>query len=354
VSYVPGHATDWAAPGAYEAAPGIFRLPLPLPNDGLVAINVYAIEAREGLVLIDSGAAREESRSVLEQSLRQIGRGLEDVSRILVTHAHYDHYTQAVAIRRDVGAHVSLGVGERSTLEVIQRADASAGEVQIAQLRTAAAEPVIRRLEEERVLARKVDVSEWETPDSWLVPGFTVQIDDRELLTMSTPGHTRGHVVFADFANEVVLAGDHVLPHITPSIGFERLAGDYPLSDFLNSLAVMHHLPDLTLLPGHGPSGGSLHARVDELLEHHAARLQASVDSIAAGAETAFEVAQELRWTNRDRRFVELDGFNQMLATTETLAHLNLLTAQNQLVRSQIGEAYRFVLPARVPSASYH
>jgi hypothetical protein len=41
-----------------------------------------------------------------------------------------------------------------------------------------------------------------------------------------------------------------------------------------------------------------------------------------------------------------------MLATTETLAHLNLLTAQNQLVRSQIGEAYRFVLPVRVPSAS--
>ena len=46
---------DWTAPGAYPVAPGVHRVPLPLPTDGLRAVNVYVIEDDGGLVLIDSG-----------------------------------------------------------------------------------------------------------------------------------------------------------------------------------------------------------------------------------------------------------------------------------------------------------
>ncbi|HEY8451183.1 MAG TPA: hypothetical protein VIL54_03005, partial [Natronosporangium sp.] len=46
---------DWAAPGAYQVGDGIWRLPLPLPNDGLRAVNVYVIEADHGLVAVDGG-----------------------------------------------------------------------------------------------------------------------------------------------------------------------------------------------------------------------------------------------------------------------------------------------------------
>ena len=46
---------DWAAPGVYPVAPGVHRVPLPLPTDGLRAVNVYVIGDDGGLVLIDSG-----------------------------------------------------------------------------------------------------------------------------------------------------------------------------------------------------------------------------------------------------------------------------------------------------------
>ena len=46
---------DWTAPGVYEVVPGVHRIPLPLPNDGLRAVNVYAITGSDGPVLIDSG-----------------------------------------------------------------------------------------------------------------------------------------------------------------------------------------------------------------------------------------------------------------------------------------------------------
>jgi glyoxylase-like metal-dependent hydrolase (beta-lactamase superfamily II) len=70
--------------------------------------------------------------------------------------------------------------------------------------------------------ARDTDAGIWETPDEWLLPGPRTVLADRELDVVPTPGHTTGHVVFDDAAAGLMFTGDHVLPHITPSIGFQR------------------------------------------------------------------------------------------------------------------------------------
>jgi hypothetical protein len=51
------------------------------------------------------------------------------------------------------------------------------------------------------------------------------------------------------------------------------------------------------------------------------------------GALSALDVASQLRWTRRERNLSELDPFNQMLAVTETAAHLDLLVSQGRLTR---------------------
>jgi glyoxylase-like metal-dependent hydrolase (beta-lactamase superfamily II) len=142
-------------------------------------------------------------------------------------------------------------------------------------------------------------------------------------------------VVFRDAAGGLLFAGDHVLPHITPSIGFEAVPSRHPLQDFLQSLRLVRSLPDMRLLPAHGPVAGSAHARIDELLAHHDDRLGRCLAAVQAGAATAFEAAHALRWTRRGRQLAELDPFNQMLAVIETRAHLELLTAQGRLDGSE-------------------
>ena len=57
VAVSPDSGEHWAAEGAWEVAPGIHRIPLPLPMDGLKAVNVYVIETEQGLTLIDGGWA---------------------------------------------------------------------------------------------------------------------------------------------------------------------------------------------------------------------------------------------------------------------------------------------------------
>lgn len=158
---------------------------------------------------------------------------------------------------------------------------------------------------------------------------------------MPTPGHTQGHLVFADVDSGLLFAGDHVLPHITPSIGFEPIPAELPLRDYLESLRVVLGLPDMRLLPAHGPVTDSAHRRVCELLEHHDDRLQRCLAAVRSGATTSAEVAGLLDWTRRQRRLETLDDFNQMLATCETHSHLQVLVAAGQL-KADAGEPTQY------------
>jgi glyoxylase-like metal-dependent hydrolase (beta-lactamase superfamily II) len=151
--------------------------------------------------------------------------------------------------------------------------------------------------------------------------------------------------VYADRAAGLLFAGDHVLSTITPSIGFEPAYVQQPLRDYLDSLAKVRRMPDLTLLPAHGPVMESSHARVDELVAFHDVRLEQSLKAVESGARTAWEVAGELPWTRRDRRRDELGPFDAVLAAFETLAHLELLALQGRLDRID-GPTVEFTPPA--------
>lgn len=333
---------DWTAPGVYEVAPDVFRVPLPLPTDGLRAVNIYVIVDVGRLVCIDSGWAVPDARAVLDAALASLGSSVADIDRFLVTHAHRDHYTMAVSLRRSEGIAVSLGAGERPSLEAIADPARSPFEDRLGALLRYGAPHLADLAATEVVSGHDAQRSEWEPPDSWLDEGDIVFGSGRRLGVVETPGHTRGHVVFRDPANRLLFAGDHVLPTITPSIGFEPVASDDPLGDFLGSLARVRRLPDAVLLPAHGPVVPSVHARIDQLVDHHGRRLDKTLAALVAGATSVFEVAGRLRWTRRERTLAELDLFNQMLAVTETAAHLRLLVAQGRVAQILDDGIYRY------------
>jgi glyoxylase-like metal-dependent hydrolase (beta-lactamase superfamily II) len=131
-----------------------------------------------------------------------------------------------------------------------------------------------------------------------------------------------------------MFAGDHVLPHITPSIGFEAAGNRLALHDYLTSLARTLALPDARLLPAHGPVTSSVHARVNELLEHHDTRLAETHAAVHAGNATPFEAARAIKWTRHQRPFDDLDLFSQVQAVNETAAHLEVLAVRGQLTKS--------------------
>ena len=330
----PDSGRHWTEPGAWRVADGIHRIPLPLPMDGLRAVNVYAIETEHGLTLVDGGWAIDEARTLLEKSLGEIGFGFTDITRFLVTHVHRDHYTLAAVLGAEVGAHVSLGLGDKPTLDLLHASDEASEDPTLVVLRSAGAQKIAD--EWQRFTDGKLpDLGMWGYPDAWLEEDHTIEVGTRTLDAVHTPGHTQGHFVFAERAAGLLFAGDHVLPTITPSIGFEPVPVEQPLRDFMGSLVKVRELPDLTLLPAHGPVAPSSHTRVDQLLEHHEHRLQLCLDALGGGAATAYDVAGELPWTRHEHRLADLDAFNGALASMETKAHLELLVARGQATRAE-------------------
>jgi glyoxylase-like metal-dependent hydrolase (beta-lactamase superfamily II) len=326
---------QWIEEGTYLVADGVHRIPLPLPMDGLRAVNVYAIEAADGLVLIDSGWALANSRDQLDRSLARIGAGLRDVRRFLVTHVHRDHFTQAIAINKELGTPVALGTEERYSVERLLSEDHRPLGPQLDLLSQAGAEAIARELADlfggDRAGMNGADFG-FGLPTEWITAGQVIDLGNRSLDAIATPGHTRGHLVFADRSAGLLFAGDHVLPQITPSIGFEEAPARLPLRDYLESLNVVRRLPDMRLLPAHGPVSPSTHARIDELIGHHDDRLAAVMAVLSGGDRlTAYQVAQELPWTSRKRQLSEMDPMNKMLAVCETAYHLDLLVAQGSL-----------------------
>jgi glyoxylase-like metal-dependent hydrolase (beta-lactamase superfamily II) len=322
------HDRPWDAPGVYTVGEGVFRIPLALPDDGLKAVNVYVLEAAEGLLLVDSGQALPLAREQLESGLAGVGHQLGEVGRFLVTHVHRDHYTQAVAIRRELDVHVSLGRDEEASMLMVRDPAVHRIAAQLELLVTCGAQQLA---DINRTFEDGLPGDLWESPDAWMKTGDVVQHGTRRLDVQETPGHTRGHVVFRDQAGGLLFAGDHVLPRITPSVGFEPAVSPLPLRDYLDSLRLVRSFEDTWLLPAHGPATRSVHARIDELLDHHAERLAQSLSHVTTDGCTAFEVAGQLRWTRHLRHLDDMSPFDQMLAVLEAKAHLDVLVDRGLL-----------------------
>jgi glyoxylase-like metal-dependent hydrolase (beta-lactamase superfamily II) len=317
-------AARWDEPGVQKVVDGVHRVALPLPEDGLKAVNVYLVENTAGLMLVDGGWALTESFEVLETSLNHVGYAVSDLRHVMVTHIHRDHYTQAVWLRDRYGVRVLLGAGEQPGLEELHRIRTNLPLDALDRLRSSGADGLVDELA--AMEWPQFDPTVWKSPDIWLHDGDRVG----GLEAVATPGHTRGHLVFRDADRSLLFSGDHVLPHITPSIGFEVSPGALPLRDYLESLQRTLALPDGVMLPAHGPVTDSVHERVRELLGHHELRFESCLDVLGSGS-TAFDVAARLTWTRRERAFGELDAFNRMLALCETAAHLDVLVDRGHL-----------------------
>ncbi len=302
-----------------QLADGLHRIPLPLPLDDLKAINAYALESSQGLVLVDPGWATADTERSLTAALAELGYGLHDVTTMIATHGHWDHYTQAIAIRTDFGGRVFLGAGEEHSIDAFGTL-VGCYPRQVEQLRAAGAADLADIIDAMPFQDHEKNVALGH-PDVWLRNGDVLDLGDRTLTVHGMPGHTRGHIVIADADAGVMITGDHVLPRITPSIGFEREPEALPLRSFLSSLHATLELPDARMLPAHGPVSPSVHTRARELLVHHDERLTI-IRELGVGGRSPHEIARSLPWTRHGRRLDDLDPVHQMVAILEVAAHL--------------------------------
>ena len=147
-----------------------------------------------------------------------------------------------------------------------------------------------------------------------------VVMGQREWRVITAGGHSVDHALFYCESDQILIAGDQVLSHMTPSVIVPSAQSEAnPMKEYLDSLARLETLPpDTLVLPSHGLPFRGLHDRLAQLREHHLARLD-DVMSVIASKTTAFAIAQEA--------FPRALYDNPRQAFGEALAHLNMLAS---------------------------
>ena len=297
-------------------APGVRRIPIPLPIRGLAIVNAYLVEGARGWSLVDAGLHTAEAEQALRRGLADAGIGMEDVDRVFVTHLHPDHLGMAGTLER-AGAAVLMHTPEIAAAE---RVWSKGHEAIDATYQWFARHGMPHDVDEgmrQAWIAMGDRVDDLERVGG-VDDGDQVDLGGRVTRLRWTPGHTDYHAVLIDERDGILFAGDHVLPRITSNIGLYPSSRDDPLGDFLGALEGLRHLPVTRVLPAHGDPFDDLAARVDELLTHHAARLEATLAVVGTAEHDAYTIARRLFPVLRSPH-------EERFALAETLAHLRHL-----------------------------
>jgi len=324
-----------AGDGPERIEDGLWRIPLPLPF-ALRSANVYLVgdgagDGRGGWTLVDAGLGLPADEAALRAGLARAGVALEEITALILTHAHPDHVGLAGLVAGASGAPTYMLAGEDERMYRVW-GDAEGDEVAarveaMCRANGMRAEDLEGYVAGSRRMRRVLRLPPRDRVRT-LADGETLRLGAHEYRVLWTPGHSDYHMCLLR-DDGLFVAGDHVLPGITPNIGLYPDARPEPLRDYFGALARARDLDVRLVLPGHRRPFADLAGRADELRAHHEERgervlslLSARADGADASALAAALFGARLAGAD-DRRF----------ALAETLAHLEHLRAGGRVAR---------------------
>ncbi len=316
---------------AVAATAGIHRLAVPTPF-AVGRVNCYLIED-DPLTLVDCGPNSGTALTVLEAALAARGHAVADLQRIVLTHQHIDHIGLAQILADRSGAQVCC-LGALAPWLATYRERMEADDAFSVNLMHA------HGLPEDVVLAlRAVSASfrAWGAAvrvDTPLAPGSTLEFADRSLRVLHRPGHSPSDTVFHDEARGIMLAGDHLIAHISSnpliSCPLDGTGADdarpQALVTYLRSLEQTAAMDLSLVLPGHGDPITDHVSLIQSRIRGHVQRKQKIAALVDQGPLTAYEIATAL-WGN-------IAVTQAYLTLSEVLGHVDLLLADGRVTES--------------------
>ncbi|WP_371185508.1 MBL fold metallo-hydrolase [Thalassotalea maritima] len=311
-----------------ELVAGVYQLKMPLKM-ALSHINVYLLADGDGWYIVDTGLPNQESRQYW-QHLANTFFNNRPVKGIICTHFHYDHAGLAPFLMELFDAPVWMTMGEYYTLRSLA--------VEDREKRVQAQTQFLLKQGMPNDMVDKVAKTCRHDPFVSFVPSHfnrlceqqTFVIGGRKWTVKIGRGHSPEHAcLFSAGEQNLLLAGDQVLPDISSNI---FVSDTEPFADSLSqwfaSLSSLQLLPtDTLVLPSHGKAFINLHARVEQLQQHHQSLLETILQE--ANKIEQFNAYQAMNWL-----FPQIkNAVDSMLAQSETLAHLNYLCTNNKIKR---------------------
>ena len=314
-----------------EIMPGIYQLKVPIPNNPLGNTNSYLLRGDDGALIIDPGMNNDESFEALKKELAGAGVAFEEITRIVATHSHGDHYGLSGRVKKLSNAQIIVHRIARDNMQFMAQHRQGRNQEMEKWLHlngVPESNPAeFQRGGPQRGGSGRPHFPEPTMPDMLLQGGETINLGSFNLQVVFTPGHDLGHICLYESTHKILFSGDHVLPVITPSVGLQTESGVNPLGDFLNSQRMVRELDVRLVLPGHEQTFTNFRERVDEIITHHQRRDEEILSALHNEPKTAYEISQEITWMPSlgGKQFHDLGPWDKRMAVMETLAHLKVM-----------------------------
>jgi glyoxylase-like metal-dependent hydrolase (beta-lactamase superfamily II) len=298
-----------------ELGDGIRRVTLELPTRP-GHVHAYLLPGDEGWTLVDTGIGLPDAKETWAAELEQAGGR---VATVFVTHFHPDHVGAAADLHELTGAPVVQGALDYAQCELVwgnpawaerlvgwfhlHGAPDDVTEELVGQ--SSVYRPFIRYQRDPILVEAGEDVDGWEL--------------------IAAPGHSDGQLCL--LRDGVLIAADHLLGKITPTVGLWPASRPDPLGDYLAALDCTIELEPRIALPGHGEPIEDPVGRARELKAHHAERLEAIAAALGAEPQSAYTVSLT-------HFGAELPPAGRRFAIAETLSHLERLVHEGAAARS--------------------
>jgi glyoxylase-like metal-dependent hydrolase (beta-lactamase superfamily II) len=295
---------------------GILRVTLPLPTRP-GHVHAYLLPGEEGWIVVDTGVGTPDAKDAWRIELERVGGR---VAAVFVTHFHPDHVGAAADLHELTGAPVYQGTLDYAQCELVWGNPNWSERIREWFRLHGAPDDVTAELVGQSALYRPfiryqhdpVLVEAGEHLDGW------------ELV--AAPGHADGQLCL--LKDGLLIAADHLLPRITPTVGLWPASRADPLGDYLGALERTAELGADVALPGHGEPIQDPTARARELQEHHRLRLEEAAAALGPEPKSGYELSFALFGD-------DLKPASRRFAVAETLSHAERLVNEGAALKQE-------------------
>ncbi|WP_141992065.1 MBL fold metallo-hydrolase [Bacillus sp. B4EP4a] len=286
-------------------------IPMPFRLDH---VHCFLAEGKKGWTIIDTGLNNKTTKDLWNPIIEK-----HDITNIIITHYHPDHFGYAGALQQLTGAdvwmtqvdeHAGTTYWETDSLNLLKENYKACG------------------MEDEVAVALSSDesgfmpqVKPYPTVNHHLEEGMKLHFGKYEYEVIFTPGHSDGLISLYNKEKSVLFSTDHILPRVSPNISYWFKGFCNPLEEFFTSLKKIQKLNVEYVIPSHGKTFQNANKRIVELLDHHQDRLHIIHENMKEpiSVKSACHIL-----------FGNLPIHETRFAVGETLAHLEYLLLNDQ------------------------
>ncbi|OLO26619.1 hypothetical protein BTR23_22620 [Alkalihalophilus pseudofirmus] len=291
------------------------------------AINTYLVYG-EKLTLIDTGANLEKNWILLKDALRKFQLTIQDIDQILLTHHHVDHVG---LLDRILEVHPIPVLGHPNNRHWLlpdkqfvewhhEFFQTFLSEFDIPAELCDAGKRFFDNLQP--LSCHRVELS-LEINEGDPIPG----LPDWQII--ETQGHAQSHISFYREKDQLLIAGDHIINHISSNAAIEpsvvrNLERTKPLIQYMANLKKCANIPIDTVLSGHGSTVNNLPELVTDRfydIDKRASHIKEIIDD---HCKTGFDIINDLFPPRTVKEQL-------MLVVYETAGHLDLLIERGEV-----------------------